>query len=133
MSIGTGEVYAVANLCVHQRGPLCRGTFCVPAERLAPGSMELEMQPRYSACPWHGWSFDVRTGRAMGLRSYRVRTYPTRVEKGRVRRRAPPLGERCRQVRRKPPSRSPTIVDVARAAGVSKSTVSNVIRSVSRV
>jgi LacI family transcriptional regulator len=36
-------------------------------------------------------------------------------------------------VRPKPPTRSPTIVDVARAAGVSKSTVSNVIRSVEGV
>lgn len=79
-----GEVYAVANLCVHQRGPLCRGTLASRLSASAPGSMELDDAAPVLACPWHGWEFDVRTGRAIWDRSYRVRTYPTRVEKGRV-------------------------------------------------
>jgi nitrite reductase/ring-hydroxylating ferredoxin subunit len=79
-----GEVYALANICVHQRGPLCRGTLAARLDAPAPGSMELDDGSPVLACPWHGWEFDVRTGRAIWDGQYRVRTYPAQVEEGRV-------------------------------------------------
>ena len=37
------------------------------------------------SCPWHGWEYDVRTGRSLcEPEKVRVRTYPARVEDGRV-------------------------------------------------
>jgi NAD(P)H-dependent nitrite reductase small subunit len=38
--------FAIDNLCLHQAGPLCDGL-------VEDGAV---------TCPWHGWSYDVRTG-----------------------------------------------------------------------
>ncbi len=42
-----GQFYALDGVCPHQGGPLGKGavTNCIVT------------------CPWHGWQFDVRTGR----------------------------------------------------------------------
>ena len=42
-----GELFALENTCPHQGGPL------------ADGWLEGPM----ITCPWHGWCFDVRTGK----------------------------------------------------------------------
>jgi len=42
-----GRLHAVDGLCPHQGGPLGTGTLC--------GTV--------LTCPWHGWQFDVTTGR----------------------------------------------------------------------
>lgn len=41
-----GEVFAIDATCPHRRGPL-------------DGPLE---DGYLTVCPWHGWSFDVRTG-----------------------------------------------------------------------
>ena len=79
-----GEIYAVSNVCTHQRGPLCRGTLGGRLTAASPGTMELDDETPVLACPWHGWEFDVRTGRALWDERYAVRTYDARVEGGRV-------------------------------------------------
>ncbi|MGQ0733818.1 MAG: Rieske (2Fe-2S) protein [Acidobacteriota bacterium] len=38
--------FAIDNLCLHQSGPLCDG----------------EIEHGVVTCPWHGWSYDIRTG-----------------------------------------------------------------------
>lgn len=42
-----GRYHAIDGLCPHQGGPLGTGTLC--------GTV--------LTCPWHGWQFDVTTGR----------------------------------------------------------------------
>jgi nitrite reductase/ring-hydroxylating ferredoxin subunit len=78
------DFFALANLCAHQRGPLCRGTLSPRLESGEPGAMELAEGAPVIACPWHGWEFDVRTGRAVWDEGYAVRTYPVQVENGRI-------------------------------------------------
>ena len=39
--------FAIDNLCLHQAGPLCEG--------------EID-QRGVVTCPWHGWSYEIRTG-----------------------------------------------------------------------
>jgi nitrite reductase/ring-hydroxylating ferredoxin subunit len=75
-----GDVYALANLCTHQRGPLCRGVLGGRLTATAPGTMEVDDERPVIACPWHGWEFDVRTGRALWDDRYAVRTYPAAVD-----------------------------------------------------
>lgn len=41
-----GAFYAVDNACPHQGGPLCEGW----------------TQGTSVTCPWHAWTFDLRTG-----------------------------------------------------------------------
>lgn len=81
---------AYENLCIHQGGPVCTGRIFprLTAEVDAGGRV---MQERYDrsqphlVCPWHGWEYDLRTGVAAGDRSYRLRSFPVRVEDGEVR------------------------------------------------
>jgi nitrite reductase (NADH) small subunit/3-phenylpropionate/trans-cinnamate dioxygenase ferredoxin subunit len=64
--VRVGErVYALAGSCTHQGGPLAEGR--LSATRLT--------------CPWHGWSFDVRTGQCLfPQRGAAVSSYPVRVD-----------------------------------------------------
>jgi nitrite reductase (NADH) small subunit len=41
-----GEFHAIDNLCLHQAGPLCDG----------------DIDRGVVTCPWHGWSYQIRTG-----------------------------------------------------------------------
>lgn len=79
-----GDVYAISNVCTHQRGPLCRGTLGGRLTGAAPGDFQLDEDTPVLACPWHGWEYDVRTGRALWDEHYAVRTYETKVQDGRV-------------------------------------------------
>lgn len=42
-----GEFYALENNCPHQGGPIAEGW----------------LEDNVISCPWHGWCFDVRTGK----------------------------------------------------------------------
>lgn len=44
-----GTFYAIDNTCLHRGGPLGQG----------------QLEGPVVTCPWHGWQFDVRTGRAV--------------------------------------------------------------------
>ena len=79
---GTGAVHGLRNRCPHHGGPLCLGTV---RERLAgsPGDYELTGQS-VLRCPWHGWEFDLETGRCLDDPTLRAAVYPARVEGGRV-------------------------------------------------
>jgi 3-phenylpropionate/trans-cinnamate dioxygenase ferredoxin subunit len=64
-----GSVYAIDDVCTHDRGPLDQGELI---------GEEIE-------CPRHGARFDVTTGRATRLPAIQpVRTYPVRVEDGAI-------------------------------------------------
>jgi nitrite reductase/ring-hydroxylating ferredoxin subunit len=63
------ELHAFGDECAHQGGPLSAGK--LSGTRLA--------------CPWHGWMYDVRTGRCLfPPRGGPVPTYPVRVDGGDV-------------------------------------------------
>ena len=38
--------FAIDNLCLHQAGPLCEG----------------DIEGGVVTCPWHGWSYEIRSG-----------------------------------------------------------------------
>ena len=63
-----GSFYALDNECVHAGAPLNRGY--LDGHRLI--------------CPWHDWPYDVRTGKLPHNPRVGVRTYPTKVENGRI-------------------------------------------------
>jgi len=44
-----GMVYAISGTCLHRGGPLGEG----------------QLEGQVVTCPWHGWQFDVTTGRAV--------------------------------------------------------------------
>jgi nitrite reductase (NADH) small subunit len=59
-----GELSALDNWCPHRRGPLGQGW-------VEGGSV---------VCPWHSWTFNVKTGEAEFPVHERVAVFPVRVE-----------------------------------------------------
>lgn len=57
------DLFAVTNVCPHQHSPV-----------IAEGPLEQYV----ISCPMHGWSYDIRTGRAVNA-SGNLRTYELRV------------------------------------------------------
>jgi nitrite reductase (NADH) small subunit len=59
-----GSFYALNAVCPHMGGPLASGRLEGPV----------------IACPWHGWTFDVRTGQPDHPGGHSISTYEVRVE-----------------------------------------------------
>ena len=62
------QVYALADQCPHKQGPLSQGIVhdaCV-------------------TCPLHNWVISLKDGMAQGADEGQVRTYPTKIEGGRI-------------------------------------------------
>ncbi|QRZ15456.1 nitrite reductase small subunit NirD [Paracoccus methylovorus] len=62
------RVFALDDRCPHKGGPLSEGI--VHGDRVT--------------CPLHNWVFDMNTGSAQGADQGLVRTWPVRVEQGRI-------------------------------------------------
>jgi nitrite reductase (NADH) small subunit len=58
-----GAFYAINNTCLHRGGPLGQG----------------QLQDRIVTCPWHGWQYDVTTGKVVQNPSVAVACYATEV------------------------------------------------------
>ncbi|MBX6311812.1 MAG: Rieske 2Fe-2S domain-containing protein [Isosphaeraceae bacterium] len=62
------EIRCLDGLCPHEGGPMAQGD-------VADGIV---------SCPWHGWAFRTSDGAAADGNGCRLRTYPTKVEAGRI-------------------------------------------------
>jgi nitrite reductase (NADH) small subunit/3-phenylpropionate/trans-cinnamate dioxygenase ferredoxin subunit len=56
-----GKLFAINNICLHRGGPLGEG----------------ELEGQVVVCPWHGWKYDVTTGKlttnpTVGVQCYAV-------------------------------------------------------------
>jgi 3-phenylpropionate/trans-cinnamate dioxygenase ferredoxin subunit len=95
----SGSYYALRNRCPHQGGPLCLGSLKGTALPSRPGEYIWGREGEILRCPWHGWEFDVTTGRSLWqpercrVRAYEVtvepeepavQTYPVTIESGRI-------------------------------------------------
>ncbi len=59
-----GKFYAINAICPHMGGPLANG----------------RLKNHVLACPWHDWTFDVRTGQPDHPGGHSVSLYEVRVE-----------------------------------------------------
>jgi len=59
-----GDLHALPNFCPHQAAPLCEGEV---TGRMVMGddgwSWEYIQKGEVVTCPWHGWKFDVTSGK----------------------------------------------------------------------
>lgn len=58
-----GKFYAIDNVCLHRGGPLAQG----------------ELHGKIVTCPWHGWQYDVTTGKVALNPAIGVQCYPVEV------------------------------------------------------
>lgn len=78
-----GTFYALRNICPHQGGPLCRGYLTGLLEAVVPGEFKYTRRGEILRCPWHGWEYDVKTGRSwVDPKRVRTRSYPAHVASG---------------------------------------------------
>ncbi len=58
-----GQAYVIDNRCPHAGASLAGG----------------EVHDGRAVCPWHQWSFDLKSGQLRSRPLVRIRTYPARV------------------------------------------------------
>jgi nitrite reductase (NADH) small subunit len=58
-----GKFYAMSNICLHRGGPLGQGP----------------LTGKNLICPWHGWEYDVTTGKTTMNPAVGVDSYPTEI------------------------------------------------------
>lgn len=80
-----GEFYAWENRCPHLDGPACQGkilpcaTEAVNDDKTSRGR-EFSKTQMNIVCPWHGFEFDIRTGRHPVNQAVRLRAVKMRLE-----------------------------------------------------
>jgi 3-phenylpropionate/trans-cinnamate dioxygenase ferredoxin subunit len=80
-----GRYYAIRNVCPHHGAPLCEGRIEGTMLPSAPHEYVFGMRNRILRCPWHGFEFDLETGRSLfDPEGMRVKVYPVTVETGQV-------------------------------------------------
>jgi len=58
-----GKFHAISNTCLHRGGPLGEGV----------------LEGNIVTCPWHGWEYDVTTGKIKQNAKVGVASYPVEV------------------------------------------------------
>jgi len=59
-----GEIFATQGNCVHMHAPLLTG----------------QLEGKRVTCSWHGWQYDISTGRCLNNDWAKLATYPVKVE-----------------------------------------------------
>jgi nitrite reductase/ring-hydroxylating ferredoxin subunit len=84
-----GVLYAYENRCCHQGGPVCRGdvlgrweeVFAPTGEVVSEGFSDTDID---IACPWHGWEYDLTTGKNIADPTIGLTAYPVEERDGAV-------------------------------------------------
>lgn len=63
-----GKLFAINSVCLHHGGPLGEG----------------DLQGSVVTCPWHGWQYDVTTGKLAQQPETGVECYPVELRDGDV-------------------------------------------------
>lgn len=79
-----GKFRAVRGICPHQGALLGRGRLWWLTSSDEPGEYTLSEESGILRCPWHGFDYDLETGRCVSDSGLRVKTYPVSVEDGQV-------------------------------------------------
>ena len=78
-----GEYFALGNRCPHEGASLCKGRVVGLVESSEPGSYQFSRRGELLRCPWHGWEFDLRTGKSWCEPDRtKVRSFELKVESG---------------------------------------------------
>lgn len=76
-----GQVQAWRNVCPHAAAPVCEGRVC--GTRLPSDVYEYVYGKDQGVlrCPWHGWEFDLKTGRHLAEedRGVKLRGFETEI------------------------------------------------------
>jgi nitrite reductase/ring-hydroxylating ferredoxin subunit len=83
------DLYAYDNRCAHQGGPACEGKI-IPKVIAVVGPDRAVQCDDFSdtdihfVCPWHGWEYDMRTGRSAADPRVRLHKFEVLQRSGEV-------------------------------------------------
>ncbi len=77
-----GSIYALNNYCPHAGAPVCSGPITGTTESDASYDARWVREGDILRCPWHGWEFDISTGRSVAEPVRRVKTFPVSIVEG---------------------------------------------------
>ena len=84
ISVGE-EFFAISDRCPHMGASMCTGSLSGTFLPAGPHELVYGRDDRVIRCPWHGWEFDLSTGRSLleprrvGLATYRVTQHEGKV------------------------------------------------------
>ena len=79
-----GRLYALRNVCPHRGGALCRGPVTGTTLPTSDFRYVYGREGEIVRCAWHGWEFDITSGRSLVDPTIRAKTYPIEISEGRV-------------------------------------------------
>ena len=75
-----GRLCAIRNVCPHMGAPLCQGTIHATHRPSDVHEFDPALKDRILRCPWHGWEFDLITGKGLYDATSCVATYAVEVD-----------------------------------------------------
>jgi len=80
---------AYTDICPHQGGPVCQGKVMPRVVALLGPDREVVTEAYaddafHIVCPWHGWEFDIDSGRCVGDSRYGLQPYRVFERDGQV-------------------------------------------------
>ncbi len=81
--------HAYRNWCPHQGGPVCDGSITgtqdTSFDRETLQTEVHQTRPdQVLNCPWHGWEFDLTSGKCLSRENIQLRSYEVRVTDGKI-------------------------------------------------
>jgi len=75
-----GRFHALHNRCPHRGGDLCRGPVTGTAVPTGDYRFRYGLEGELVRCAWHGWEFEIESGRCLVDARIRARTFPVEIE-----------------------------------------------------
>jgi nitrite reductase (NADH) small subunit len=85
-----GRFIAVLNVCPHQGAPVCRGVLGGTTLPSPAGVYEWGAEGRILRCPWHGWEFEMESGRTLFESKLQLKTFAVEIREAELFVRIPP-------------------------------------------
>lgn len=79
--VGT-EYFAYRNVCPHAGAPVCEGKICGTTLPSEVYQYEYSEEKKVLRCPWHGWEFDLKTGKHLVDERMKLRAYNVEADAG---------------------------------------------------
>ena len=76
----SGDLKAIGSRCPHQGANLEHGCVTGYSAGDCPGELHLERPGQVLRCPWHGFEFDLVSGKSVVEGKLRLRSFPIEVE-----------------------------------------------------
>lgn len=79
-----GDYYALHNRCPHMGGNLCEGPVTGTTLYTEKTEFVYGRHDEIVRCGWHGWEYEIKTGKCLVHDRLRVRTYKVTIEEGQL-------------------------------------------------